>query len=87
MIKYAIILLSLFLFSCSQYKDQLTIAVCLDGNEIAELRENCLSPMYSDAPYTYDPTACRQVQVNLSCDNPETGSIGVLYLIDGTEVN
>ncbi len=60
--------------------DPLTVAICLDGWEIAQLREYCLGPADPDAQWGYDPEACRQVRVDLTCDDPSTGAAGILMV-------
>ena len=60
--------------------DPLTVAICLDGWEIAQLRESCLGPTDPDAQWGYDPEACRQVRVDLTCDDPSTGAAGFLMV-------
>lgn len=74
MIKYILFIFILFLSACNYNpNDGLKVMVCLDGNELADLRDYCLA---NDAEY--DPEACRQVRVNLTCEDPSTGVVGVL---------
>ncbi len=60
--------------------EPLTMAVCIDGWEIAQMREACLGPSDPDAQWTYDSEACRAVRIDLTCDDPSTGSVGVLVV-------
>ena len=73
-INVAVVVTSI-LFGCTQQDNTIQLTACIDGWEIAELREKCLAP--SDQ---YDGAACREVRVDMVCDDPATGSIGVLMI-------
>jgi len=70
------------LAACQQPGGSMTLAVCLDGDEIAALREHCLGPAQpvDGVEWRYDPEACRAVRVDLACDDPDGGAMGVLAL-------
>jgi len=73
--KIILVFLFVLLVGCAYGDKGIQVMVCLDGDEIANLREYCLA-----SNDVYDPEACRQVQVNLTCEDPSTGSVGVLIV-------
>jgi len=75
MIRSLIVLIVLFLTACDPGQNTIQVMLCLDGNEIADLREYCLANSEN-----YNSEYCRQVKFDLACDDYENNSLGVLIV-------
>ncbi len=77
-----VVVVATVLVACQRPDAPLTVAVCLDGAEIAALREHCLGPAtpVDGVDWRYDGEKCRQVTVNLACDDPAGATVGLLMM-------
>ena len=81
---FLFLLAAFALSACDVGIDPIEVAVCMDGPEMADMREYCFGPRPADPlnpePGDFNQELCDQVRFDFQCDSPQPQALIIMSL-------